>query len=246
MANSKYNKEYYEKNKEKILRQQKEYKEKNKEKIAAYQREYRKNHKKKIAEHNKKYRQKNKEQLKENYKRWREENPEKHKESTRKASRKYYEKNKAKALSYTKKWQAKNKARFLTSVKNWQKKHMEEYAAIVRESQERHRIPAIYILLNKVTRRVYVGSSRNIHQRCKGKSGNIIGQWAYDLKKKRVSSKRMQADYDKYGLDSFRLVVLRTEPDYNKRTNFERMLIKNIVKAKGTDKVYNKNLYTDW
>ena len=55
-------KEYYEENKEKIKEKQKEYREKNKEKIKEIQKNYRKNNDKKEKERQKKYREKNKKQ----------------------------------------------------------------------------------------------------------------------------------------------------------------------------------------
>ena len=78
------NREYYEKNKEKIKEQRAEYYEKNKEKIAEYNKEY----KKKYRENKEKIKEQRAEQLKINKER----------------NRKYYEKNKEKRAEYAKKY----------------------------------------------------------------------------------------------------------------------------------------------
>ena len=55
--------EYYEKNKERILKQNKEYREKNKNKIAIMKKEYRELTKEEMKEYQKEYRKNNKEKL---------------------------------------------------------------------------------------------------------------------------------------------------------------------------------------
>jgi len=62
-----YQKEYREKNKEKLSELQKEYNEKNKEKLAEQKKEYNKKNKEKLAEQNKKWREKNKQKIKQKY-----------------------------------------------------------------------------------------------------------------------------------------------------------------------------------
>ena len=57
MSRAEYQKEYYQKNKERL----KEYRQKNKERIAECGKEYRKENKERIAEYDKEYKQKNKE-----------------------------------------------------------------------------------------------------------------------------------------------------------------------------------------
>ena len=59
-----YNREYYQKNKEKILKRQKEKREQNKEETSRARKEYKKKNKKLISKHGKKYYQKNKEKNK--------------------------------------------------------------------------------------------------------------------------------------------------------------------------------------
>lgn len=62
-AKSKYNKQYSQKNKEKIAKRHADYYQNNKEKKLAYQAEYRQKNKEKIAKHKAEYYQNNKEKL---------------------------------------------------------------------------------------------------------------------------------------------------------------------------------------
>lgn len=64
--NSEYYREYYKKNKEKMIQSQKKYNEKNKEKLAEYRKEYYKKNKEKILEHQKEYKKRKKEAKNEN------------------------------------------------------------------------------------------------------------------------------------------------------------------------------------
>jgi len=89
MINKKqYQKEYREKNKDKIKEVGKEYREKNKDKIKEVKKEYYEKNKDKIKE----YREKNKDKIKEVKKEYREKNKDKIKE----VGKEYYEKNKDK------------------------------------------------------------------------------------------------------------------------------------------------------
>jgi len=85
-----YHKKWYEKNKERISKQQKEYYEKNKERILkqqkGYVKEYYEKNKERISKQQKEYYEKNKERLKEYY--------EKNKERKKEYDKKHYEKNK--------------------------------------------------------------------------------------------------------------------------------------------------------
>ena len=85
-----HDKEYYEKNKEKLNELTRKYKEENKEKTNEYARKYREENKEKRRECQKKYTEENKEKLKEYARKYTEENKEKIKEY----KKKYYQKNK--------------------------------------------------------------------------------------------------------------------------------------------------------
>lgn len=111
-----YNKEYYEKNKEK----RKEYLAKNKEKIKEQRKEYRAKNKEKIKEkrkeYNKEYSIKNKEKIEEYQKEYRKENKEKLKER----EKEYREKNKEKIKDYKKEYYKNNEEK----IKEYQKEYM--------------------------------------------------------------------------------------------------------------------------
>ena len=81
MSRAEYQKEYYQKNKERL----KEYRQKNKERIAECGKEYRKENKERIAEYDKEYKQKNKERKAEYMK-------------------EYYQKNKERLTEYQKEY----------------------------------------------------------------------------------------------------------------------------------------------
>ena len=86
--------EWYEDNKEKIIKQTKEYRENNKEAITEYDKEYYKKNKEKLTEHHKEYRANNKEKYKEYKKEWNENNKEKIAKYNREYNLKNKEKNK--------------------------------------------------------------------------------------------------------------------------------------------------------
>jgi len=104
--------EYYEKNKQKLLEYQKEYREKNKEQIREKQKEYCEDNKEKIREKQKEYRENNREKKKEYYeknKEKRKEYLEKNKEKIRQKDKEYYEKNKQKIIERQREYREKNK-----------------------------------------------------------------------------------------------------------------------------------------
>ena len=92
MSRAEYQKEYYQKNKERL----KEYRQKNKERIAECGKEYRKENKERIAEYDKEYKQKNKERKAEYMK-------------------EYYQKNKERLTEYQKEYD-KSRAKPTTEV----------------------------------------------------------------------------------------------------------------------------------
>jgi hypothetical protein len=74
MYNAEYQKEYKQKNKERIAEYAKEYRQKNKERIAEYDKEYKQKNKERIAEYKKEYNQKNKERIAEYAKEYKQKN----------------------------------------------------------------------------------------------------------------------------------------------------------------------------
>jgi len=120
-------KEYREKNKEKIKKQDakysKKYREKNKEKIKKQKKEWYEKNKEKKKEKNKKYREKNKEKIKEKKKEYREKNKEKIKKQDAKYSKKYREKNKEKIKKQKKEWYEKNKEKIKEKKKEYREKN---------------------------------------------------------------------------------------------------------------------------
>jgi len=102
---SEYNKQYREKNKERLLEYSRRYYHENKEKSAEYSKQYREKNKEKITEHNKRYWAENKETLAEQNKQYREENREK----ISKQRKQYREKNKEAIAERQKKHYHKNK-----------------------------------------------------------------------------------------------------------------------------------------
>ena len=119
-------KEYFAKNKEKIKEKRKEYNKeysiKNKEKIKEYQKEYRKENKEKLKEYGKKYNENNKEKIKDYKKDYREKNKEKLKEY----NKEYYEKNKEKVKEKVKECREKNKERRNEYLKEYNKNKRKE------------------------------------------------------------------------------------------------------------------------
>ena len=110
MVNKEQNKEYKQKNKEKIKEQNKEYYQKNKQKL----KEYKQKNKEKIKEQNKKYKQKNKQKLKEYNKKWYQKNKEQNKE--------YYQKNKEQKKEYSTEYYKKNKEKIKAQNKKYKQK----------------------------------------------------------------------------------------------------------------------------
>lgn len=100
MDKKQYFREYYQKNRVKILLRDKKYREKNKDKKREYYKKYSALNKSKIKEKNKKYYQKNKQQRNDYTKRWREKN--------KGSSKKYYQKNKEKINRMIQIWKEKN------------------------------------------------------------------------------------------------------------------------------------------
>jgi len=115
MSRAEYQKEYYQKNKERL----KEYRQKNKERIAECGKEYRKENKERIAEYDKEYKQKNKERIAEYKKEYYQKNKERLKE--------YSQKNKERKAEYMIEYYQKNKERIKEYNRNRNKPTPEMY-----------------------------------------------------------------------------------------------------------------------
>ena len=107
----------------------KEYYQKNKERIKANQKKYQQEHKEQIKEYNKIYRQENKERLEEVQAKWYSKNEEKYK----KYKREYYKKwivkpgNKQKATELVREWYARNKDKAHAGMMNWRENNIDWY-----------------------------------------------------------------------------------------------------------------------
>ena len=106
-------KEYYKKNKDKIIEHHKKYVAENKEKVVAYHKKYRKDNAEAITEYNKKYVAEHVEEVKEARKTHYEEN----KEATLASNRLYVETHKEAVNEYKKKWAKENYAKLAPAKK---------------------------------------------------------------------------------------------------------------------------------
>lgn len=98
-------KEYLERNKEKIAAKKKEWAERNKERLKEKHKQYCEDNKERLAEYKKEYAEQNKEVLKQKQKEWRKLNKEKLKQD----KKEYYENNKEKEKKRKEEWRLKNK-----------------------------------------------------------------------------------------------------------------------------------------
>src|SRR5690625_3837716 len=96
------------------------------------------------------------------------------------------------------------------------------------------RIKGIYSVTNITTNRVYIGKSVNIKVRW--------SRHRYDLRDGIHWSRKMQEDYNNYGLDSFEFEIIEEVPEApntNSLDNLEINYIKEFTKDK---EMYNKSL----
>jgi hypothetical protein len=89
-----YNKNYNQKNKEKLNGYKKKWEQSNSKQISNFQKNYREKNKEKLNEYQKKWKESNSEKVKESQKKWKENNSEKVKESQKKHQKEWYLKNK--------------------------------------------------------------------------------------------------------------------------------------------------------
>jgi hypothetical protein len=138
------NREYKEKNKEKVSEKKRLWCETNKEKIKEQKKEYRKNNKEHLKENDKIWREENKEHLKEYYtnnkeylneksKIWREEN----KDAIKEQKKEYYNNNKESISSKIKIWQEENKDIIRKQKKEYYKENRE---VILQKGKNRYEI----------------------------------------------------------------------------------------------------------
>ena len=135
-----YNKKYYQKNREKILKQAKQYQEDNSEKISITRNKHYKNNRDNILEQMKQYRQDNKENISKQNKYYRENNIgkiKKYRENNSEYFKKYYQDNQEKILEYRrnhkdktkeygKRYQENNKVDINIKHKKWKKNNPEK------------------------------------------------------------------------------------------------------------------------
>ena len=105
MNTPEYQREYYRKNREKIIAYQKAYREKNKEHVRAREKEYYERNEDRIKSYMDMYREKNRDRINAQAKKWRDT----HKEERREQSKKYYAKNREKLLERNKEYREKNR-----------------------------------------------------------------------------------------------------------------------------------------
>jgi hypothetical protein len=121
-------KEQYYANHEYRKQKDKEYREKNKEKLNLCKRRYKEKNREKLRLAEKEWRKNNPELSRERSRRYREAHPNYKKE--------YYAKNKSKLIKKVIKWQKENKERYIKRVKEWK---MKNYNAWLQNERERHK-----------------------------------------------------------------------------------------------------------
>ena len=120
-------KQYYEENKDEILKRNKKYREEHKEEIAEQKKQYREEHKEEITEYQKQYYENNKEEILECQKEYREE----HKEEILKYQKQYYENNKEEILEY--------KKLYYEEHKEYKKQYYEEHKKKILKNQKQYK-----------------------------------------------------------------------------------------------------------
>ena len=131
-----YQKEYYEKNKERIRKNQKKYYDKNKKYLKEYDKKYAQKNKEKLKKYYKEYYQENKEYIKikstpekeERRKKWRKEYYQKNKEKSQQQYKEWYNENDDKLKKYRKNYYKKNKRRI---------NHIISWRSVLRNTQIR-------------------------------------------------------------------------------------------------------------
>ena len=170
-----YQKEYYEKNKERIKKNQKEYYEKNKKCFKEYDKKYAQKNKEKLKEYYKEYYQENKENIKiksttpekeEKRKKWRKEYYQKNKEKAQQQYKEWYNENDDKLKKYRKKYYKKNKSRI---------NHIISWRSVLRNTQIR------------------MGTSKEGH------TIDILGYSALELKEYMIKLFTPGMSWDNYG-----------------------------------------------
>ena len=132
---NKYNNQWREANRDKIIEINKQYYEVNREKVLERNKQYRQNNKDKIAKKKKQYYQDNKEKISERNKQWKLDNPEygkqyyeDNKDSIAKQHKQYCEANKEKIAKRHKQYREANKEKIAKRNKQWRENNKEKIA----------------------------------------------------------------------------------------------------------------------
>ena len=78
-------------------------------------------------------------------------------------------------------------------------------------------VSGIYTITNKVSGKIYIGSSVNIHKRW--------GQHAYNLKHSKHRNKHLQASFNKHGLEAFEFSIVQQVADDSKLIAIEQVYL---------------------
>jgi len=124
--------EYREKNKEKLSEHVKEYNKNNRDKANVRSKRYCESHKESISEHKSNYYKENKEQITERNEKYRQNNSDKRSAY----SKRYSERNKSKILKYCKKYRVENKEKISENGKKYREENIEKINYICRKYRE--------------------------------------------------------------------------------------------------------------
>lgn len=89
----------------------------------------------------------------------------------------------------------------------------------------------IYAIVSNVTNKLYIGSSSLIARR--------VSKHFSELRNNRHTNKRLQEDFNKYGLDSFKVVCLEETKELNIREIYYQLHY-------GIDNIYNEKITGVW
>lgn len=93
---------------------------------------------------------------------------------------------------------------------------------------------AIYGIKNKITNKVYIGSTIHIQRR--------LMKHFNELDHNRHKTKLLQQEYNKYGFTNFEIIIYNDKPNEKDLLNFERELQIQI----GIDNLYNEKISGYW
>ena len=131
----KLHKNYYNKNKDRILEQQRQYQRENREKCNEYQRDYREKNKDKVLNKRRQYQEENKQRIQEQKRQYRQKN----KDKLREYEREYQRKNRDKINEYKRQYRQKNRDKILEQNREYREKNREKYNEYHREYLRQYR-----------------------------------------------------------------------------------------------------------